>query len=968
MIAHLAGYGEPGYVEFVDEVQPDLVQFGCYGAHFWSIAHTPQYGGYPARFPVQGLKECGDWFEKRNKEMRDRDVLVVGHFNVEFLVGDPDSPDGPRGFFKFYHDLWDEGELGPKPVEDPIEFLEKDKDGNPIVQHAYKIGGMAEYWACLRNPNWQEVLKRWMKRGIERGLDGAIANYFYRHDCHCQYCQAGFRAYLAEKFNPRQLKSRFKIENLENHVFDEIVCWHKPEETTPLRLEMLQWSQISNKQIFDAIFIDYARSLKPGFIAAQWNHLGNFNQIRGDERCLLPPEMWATDEDYTWYSMGSAGHYTDLEKEYYGEGTLQSRFLRGATNDKPFTLGKYEGVRTRVAIAELAANGGVPMGLYARYNKPDARAVFVQYYQFMKRYDHLFRGASPHAEVRLFFPRKEVHKGNVEPVQTFMKTGREWLDRHILFSVMPDDLVRGSGAGFYDRLPEEIEPQLSKFEAPVRVRVSANRPAEHDEIDLHFVNYNREEPPRQKDGKPGLGRGTEDEKPISVSGIRADFVLPPNFNLDRVEFISPEIDEPQALNFEIKNGRVRFEVPEFLVWGIARLIAKEEENRKVAGITTVYHHNSHADMFFSRLTETDSLDGRGDTLPLDLTAVYTDQISNSDTSRELALKHGFQIKNTIRDTLIDESDQLIVDGVLLVAEHGDYPESETGQTLYPKRRMFEEVVDVFEETSQVVPVFIDKHLADNWEDAKWIYDRARELRIPLMAGSSVGNAWRYPATDVKRDSELKEVVAVNYGGLDHYGFHALEAVQALVERRKGGETGVSWVQTLTGEAVWQAEADGLWDRQLLERVVDSFWTRPLPEGKTFEDVLRRDPTLFQIQYEDGLKVSVLTLPGVVAEWAAAWRYADGEVDSTAFGLQEIRPFFHFALLMKEISEMVHTGKPQWPVERTLLTSGALNALMQSRVNGEKRVETPYLEQVEYKSDWNWEQPPLPPPGRSIRKR
>ena len=61
--------------------------------------------------------------------------------------------------------------------------------------------------------------------------------------------------------------------------------------------------------------------------------------------------------------------------------------------------------------------------------------------------------------------------------------------------------------------------------------------------------------------------------------------------------------------------------------------------------------------------------------------------------------------------------------MLLVAEHGEYPKSKTGQTVYPKRRLFSQVLDGFDRSGRVVPVFIDKHLADNWPDAKWATTR-----------------------------------------------------------------------------------------------------------------------------------------------------------------------------------------------------------------------------------------------------
>ena len=92
-------------------------------------------------------------------ELHKRGVKVVGHFNVEFLVGDPDGPMGPTGFFKFYRDLWDEKELGPRPVADPLDLLARNADGSPMAAKNYGIGGMREFTACLNNPHWRAVLK-----------------------------------------------------------------------------------------------------------------------------------------------------------------------------------------------------------------------------------------------------------------------------------------------------------------------------------------------------------------------------------------------------------------------------------------------------------------------------------------------------------------------------------------------------------------------------------------------------------------------------------------------------------------------------------------------------------------------------------------------------------------------------------------------------------------------------------------
>ncbi len=585
MIAHWAEYGHPDYLDFVAEAKPDLVQLGFYGAHFWSLADTPHGKGYPAHFPVQGYQANRDWFTRMNREVHARGSKVVGHMNVTFLVGDPSSKDGPTGFFKFYRDQWDVSVLGPKPVEDPLTMLEIDVKGELISNKKYGIGGMQEYWACLNNPNWRKVLKAWTKHGLDQGVDGFIANYFYRHDCHCEHCVAGFKSHLRSRFNAEQLKQQLGIENLDQHRFPEIVAWHDPKESTPLRREMLSWSQIANKRAFDEVFVEYGRSLKPDLIAAQWNHISNFSQINGDERCLLPADQWGRSEDYLWYSTGASAHYSDLENNDLGEGTLQARYIRGAFDDKPFTLGKYESTRTRVAIAELAANGGTPMGFYTRIGDPLVRQEVSRYYGFIRRNAETLKAHRPAGEVVLLFPRSEVRKGNLDAVAKFKDIGKTLLNEHVAFDIIPDDLTDKLAADKRPKIDVRTEDwraplktiRLSRFNAPLTVRVSLTKPAAREnELVVQLVNYNRIEPRAPK----SAGRGIADELPLAtVAAIPCSVIVPQGKRVIALNFSTPETPDPRPLDFQQAGqtnavsvkGDVEFSVPEFLVYGLIRI-------------------------------------------------------------------------------------------------------------------------------------------------------------------------------------------------------------------------------------------------------------------------------------------------------------------------------------------------------------------------------------------------------------
>src|SRR6185503_5515625 len=278
--------------------------------------------------------------------------------------------------------------------------------------------------------------------------------------------------------------------------------------------------------------------------------------------------------------------------------------------------------------------------------------------------------------------------------------------------------------------------------------------------------------------------------------------------------------------------------------------------KKVAAVVTTYYHNSHADVIASRLMETDTLDGKGRTPSLKLASLFTEQVSEKppDVGQALAKQHDVRISASIEDALTLGTGKLAVDGVLMICEHGNYPRSAKTSIQYPKRRFFEEIVKVFEKSGRVVPVFCDKHLADTAEDAKWIYDTAKRLKIPMTAGSSLPGLWREPALDVPRGAELEEIVAISYHTLDAYGFHALEMVQCLAERRKGDERGIAAVQCLVGDDVWK---EGLYDPKLLAAAFRSQRGSPELDEKAKRSV--KEPVLFRIEYADGLRASILTL-------------------------------------------------------------------------------------------------------------
>jgi hypothetical protein len=383
--------------------------------------------------------------------------------------------------------------------------------------------------------------------------------------------------------------------------------------------------------------------------------------------------------------------------------------------------------------------------------------------------------------------------------------------------------------------------------------------------------------------------------------------------------------------------------------------------KKVAAVVTEYRKWSHADVILRNL-----LSGYPDGKKpgLELVSLYTDQVPKTDMSRDLAKKYGFPIFETIADCLTLKGKTLAVEGVLSIGEHGNYPDNERGQKLYPRRRFFEEITKVFEQTGKVVPVFNDKHLAATWEDAKWMYDRARKLMVLFLAGSSIPVAWRKPDLMLPKGCELTGAVQIGYSSLEAYGFHALEGLQCMVERRKGGETGVRAVTCHGGAEMWAAFDKHDWAKSLLAAGLKTVTAHA--KGDVREVTAKaNDAAIFEVEYRDGLRAFVVMPNGWIYENDGASFYFAGQrrgvekPDVCQFYLQQPDPFAHFAELTKAIDSLIQTNHAPYPVERTLLTTGILDAVMRSRHEKGKRIETPHLEISYTATEWGGAKVPIP---------
>ena len=381
--------------------------------------------------------------------------------------------------------------------------------------------------------------------------------------------------------------------------------------------------------------------------------------------------------------------------------------------------------------------------------------------------------------------------------------------------------------------------------------------------------------------------------------------------------------------------------------------APAASRKKIAMIGTAIYPRSHGQHFLDRLALGYTWGGDWQQPRTDLVALYADQFPAGDLARSRAQHYKIPLFPSIADALTLGTGKLAVDGVVIIGEHGDYPQNEKGQTLYPRYEFFQEVIKVFEASGRSVPVFNDKHLSTDWTKCAAMVADAKRLGFPFLAGSSLPVTRRFPSIDVPWGAPLVESVCAGYGTVDRYDFHGLETAQCMSERRRGGEVGIRSVQALRGTTMWERVAGLGQTQKLLTAALCRSHTLPAKDGYptaaiSFDWARRAFPEAFAyfIEHRDGFHTTLFMLPIRDFNYAGL-DGAGGAITSCQMylpmpGASATTADF-FNPLVRYIEGMVIENRAPYPVERTLLTSGMLTAAIESLHRDGALIETPEMD-------------------------
>jgi len=463
------------FLQFAESMKPKVIVMGAFGA--------PQFVAQEDR-----REWLGKWrtiFDRMHRS----DIKVVGM--IELLnVGN--TPAEAMKFIDFFENQWDEQLLGSKPDARSIDLLEI------RAMPSDKQSGAHAPRGCAVNPHWLTVEKAFVKAMVEAGIDGFIThrNMFgecgcpfchatlteertsdaqrenskkktpHEHshaDASCVHCQDGFRNWLDGRFDKAALNDQLGINNLAKYQLPAVYGHHRDHEKLPnaLELEGMKYARHAIKSAYDAVFVEFGRSVKSDLLLAQWNHMPYFDELHLDgghipvwdmttfghasanERWSLPIDLWGKGEDFYWYCNWGTCQNTRLEKRFLADITLYAKLLRSFARGKPYVINKYDFYRPRNMMAEAAALGMMAGAIAVPYRTEEDRRVMLQYMQFVQTHADLYadQNGETVSDVLLVHPRTASHHGRADGLEMIEVAGRTMLTEHIQFDFTSDDLL-----------------------------------------------------------------------------------------------------------------------------------------------------------------------------------------------------------------------------------------------------------------------------------------------------------------------------------------------------------------------------------------------------------------------------------------------------------------------------------------------------------------------------------------------
>ena len=127
-----------------------------------------------------------------------------------------------------------------------------------------------------------------------------------------------------------------------------------------------------------------------------------------------------------------------------------------------------------------------------------------------------------------------------------------------------------------------------------------------------------------------------------------------------------------------------------------------QPRKRIAFLGTEVRNLSHAQHFLDRHAMGYAMGGRWQMPRFDIASVYIDQFPEGDLGKQRIAKYKLQAFPNVAEALTLGTSKLAVDGVVIIAEHGKYPDNAKGQRRYPRYEWFKEVVKVFEASGRSV--------------------------------------------------------------------------------------------------------------------------------------------------------------------------------------------------------------------------------------------------------------------------